>query len=186
MEIIENGFWDYVKRWREIFRSERALHWDNDWLENEYCPDCRFCCGPQDSATPFPMALLPSQTGPDNVLNFHMLDNATAYLGKDGCLSDTAIGCRLAACQKPLACGLFPIVLVNGGLWLYQNCPAVVFTPLVRFMDMAQKAVPLLLRLPVAELRHISIWLNPDVLARSYIDLRVRLFDMDGKKAVLE
>lgn len=186
MQKADKGFWDYVDRWRGIFREERAVRWEKNWLENDYCCDCRFCCGPQDSATPFPMALLPHQIAPENADNFHMLDASTAFLGKDGCLSDTPRGCRLALDQKPIACGLFPVVLVNGGLYLYQNCPAVVFTPLVRFLDIAKKAAATLLELPLEDLRHVSIWLNEDSLARSYIDLRIRLFGHTCKKAVLE
>lgn len=183
METTINGFWDYVERWRAIFKDKRAVRWGKNWLENDYCRDCRFCCGPQDSAAPFPMALLPSQIAPGNAENFHMLDNSTAYLGKNGCRSATVHGCRLTPRQKPVACGLFPIVLVNGGLYLYQNCPAVVFTPLVQFLDIAKKAVKMLLQLPSEDLAHVSIWLNDDVLASSYLDLRIRLLDHNGNKA---
>lgn len=185
MEKVNNGFWDYVEKWRQNFKEERHVRWEQNWIENDYCKDCRFCCGPQDSAIPFPMALLPHQLAPDNIKNFHMLDNSTAYLAERGCLSDTDTGCRLSLAKKPTACGLFPVVLVNGGLYLYQNCPAVVFSPLVRYLDLAREVAVMLLKFSYEDLQHLSIWLNADVLARSYIDLHIRIFDVHGKKPEL-
>lgn len=186
MQVIANGFWDYARRWRESFQQERKLHWEQSWLENAYCADCRFCCGPQDSAVPFPMPLLSRQLRPELNKDFYLLDAATPYLGQAGCKADTAQGCRLELAQKPVACGLFPIVLVNGGLYLYQNCPAVIHTPLARFLEFAQKAAALLMQLDEIELRHLSLWLTADILAKSYIDLRVKIFSALGKELVYE
>lgn len=185
VKIIDKGFWDYVEQWRGQFTDERKIRWENNWLENDYCAQCRFCCGPQDSALPFPMGLSPSQAGDNAAVKFHLLDGRTACLLQSGCKSDGPHGCRLTLPEKPLACGLFPIVLANGGLWLYQNCPAVVFTPLIRFLDIARKVAVLLSELPLEELRHISLWLTADKLATSYIDLRIKIFDAKEKQIVL-
>ena len=186
MEKIENGFWDYVERWRKDFPDERKMRWENNWLENDYCAVCHFCCGPQDSSLPFPMGLLPRQCSPDAVKNFHLLDSYTACLLDSGCKSDSSHGCTLTLEEKPLACGLFPIVLANGGLWLYQHCPAVVFTPLIRFLDIARKVAALLNELTLEDLRHISLWFTAEKLASSYIDLRITIFDATGKKLILK
>lgn len=181
----KNGFWDYVERWRKTFDGQSGtISWNKNWLENSWCGKCRFCCGPQDSDYPFPMALLPGQTGPATPNDFHLLDASTACLAKEGCKSDGPCGCRLPLEKKPIACGLFPIVLVNGCLYLYQNCPAVVFTPLAGFMEIAQKAADMLIGLPFDDLRHLSIWLCCDALAKSYIDLHIRIFSWHGKKLV--
>lgn len=184
MEIIDKGFWDYVQRWREVFPDERELRWVNGWLENDYCRDCRFCCGPQDSAMPFPMALSPAQAKNNAADRFHLLDCRTACLIQSGCKSSGPHGCRLSLAEKPIACGLFPIVLANGGLYLYQNCPAVVMTPLIRFMDIANEAAQMLAQLTKEELRHISLWPTAEKLAVSYIDLHISIFDARGKKTL--
>lgn len=186
METIKNGFWDYANRWSEKYGSPCSLDWDKYWIRNEYCPDCRYCCGPQDSDYPFPMPLLARQERPGLERDFHLLDSLTPYLGATGCRSCTESGCRLETGQKPLACGFFPIVLVNGSLYLYQNCPSVLFTPLVRFMELAREVAALLIEMDLSELRRLSLWLTVDVLSRSYIDLRIRLFDAHGKKLVFE
>lgn len=186
MEKTERGFWAYVDKWRHACRSERIVQWDGTWLRNDYCADCRYCCGKQDSPVPFPMPLLPRQTGAQNDAQFHMQDCHTAYLAQSGCLSDGPRGCKLTASQKPVACGLFPITLVNGGLYLYQNCPAAVFSPLANFLDIARQAAAALEELPYEELLRLSLWFLPEQLAKSYIDLRIKLFTASGKKTVLE
>lgn len=186
MEKISKGFWDYVDRWREQDSAKKAVTWDKNWIANDYCKDCRYCCGPQDSAYPFPMSLLPEQIDANTAENFYLLDRRTACLGAAGCKSDTPQGCRLPLAKKPIACGLFPIVLVNGRLYLYKNCPAVVFSPLVRFMDLGLKAANMLIGYSLDDLFHLSLWLNCDTLARSYIDLRIKIFDQSGKGIVLD
>lgn len=180
----KNGFWDYTTRWEKIFREARDLRWEGNWIENGYCSDCRFCCGKQDSDTPFPMPLLPKQDRPGLEKDFHLLDSLTPYLARAGCRSDTDQGCRLPIDQKPIACGLFPVVLVNGGLYLYQNCPSVIFNPLIRFMELAKRAAEMLVQLELADLRRLSLWLTPEALSRSYINLRITLFDQHGKELV--
>ena len=84
-----------------------------------------------------------------------------------------------------MACGLFPLVLVNGGLYLYKTCPAVLFSPLIRFADLGLEAARYLVGFSLEELRHISLTLPCETLARDYIDLRISLFDADGKTEML-
>lgn len=185
MHKMPRGFWHYVDRWREIFPRKRRLSWRDNRLQNGYCRDCRYCCGPQDSLVPFPMALLPSQIRPDLNKDFYLLDSDTAYIGSQGCKSDTPHGCRLSLAQRPVACGLFPLVLVNGSIYLYKTCPAVLFTPLVRFADLGLEAARFLLGFNLTELRHISLDLPCETLAQNYIDLRISIFDANGKTEIL-
>lgn len=185
MERIADGFWDYVEKWEKEFPAPRSIWWNKNWIENDYCADCRFCCGPQDSDTPFPMPLLPRQLNGREQENFYLLDASTPYLARKGCKADTPHGCRLKLEEKPVACGLFPIVLVNGSLWLYQNCPAVLFSPLVEFLRLGRTAAEWLQQFSWAELRHLSLWLTDTILARNYIDLRIQIFDEKRKKLIL-
>lgn len=185
MDMRKDGFWDYAGRWHGLFSEEKKLQWEGNWLENEFCSSCRFCCGHQDSDVPFPMPLQPAQSGRKAADKFHLLDFHTAYLARAGCKSDSINGCRLKAFEKPIACGLFPVVFANGHLYLYQNCPAVICTPLIRFMEFAKKAAEMLYQLSESELWHLSICLPLDTIARAYIDLRICLIDQQGKKSLI-
>lgn len=171
----KDKFWDYYTKWLPLFKETSALIWEQNWIQNSLCKDCRYCCGPQGSDAPFPMGLLARQIGPDNSNNFYMLDSKTAYIGALGCKSDTSAGCRLNAWQKPVACGLFPIVLVNGSLYLYQMCPAVLSKPLSVFLDLAQKAARMLAQFDKEDLENISISLSCDELQKKYINLHITI-----------
>ena len=46
---MSKGFWDYLSHWQKVFPRRRAVSWREGWLQNGYCRDCRYCCGPQDS-----------------------------------------------------------------------------------------------------------------------------------------
>lgn len=61
---MSKGFWDYLSHWQKVFPRRRAVNWREGWLQNGYCRDCRYCCGPQDSNELFPMGLLPSSCAP--------------------------------------------------------------------------------------------------------------------------
>lgn len=185
MREKENGFWQYYGKWRGSFPEKREVIWRDNWLDNSYCGDCRYCCGPQGDDEPFPMALLPRQIRADLDKDFYLLDASTAYIGAEGCKSETPRGCRLTTTQKPVACGLFPIVLANGALYLYQRCPAAIFTPLVYFLEIAKKAAERLNDLTIDELRHLSLKLPLETLVEKYIDLHARVFDATGKNPLL-
>lgn len=177
-----DGFWDYVNKWTPLYKTPLTVAWDKTWIKNDYCESCRFCCGKQDSNHPFPMPLLPDQARPDLDEDFHLLDSLTPYLAAAGCRACATNGCRLSKEQKPIACRLFPIVIVNGGLYLYQNCPSVLFTPLIQFLELAKSAAEMLDKLDLSSLRRLSLWLTAEILAANYIDLKIRLFDEHGKK----
>lgn len=184
INIIEGGLWKRIERW-DLGKSASIL-WEKNWLKNGWCADCRYCCGPQGSDAPFPMALLPSQTGPDNERDFYMLAPGVAAIGAKGCKSDTDHGCRLPLEKKPVACGLFPLVLANGRLYLYQNCPASLAIPLYEFMAAAREAAKMLDQFSLKALRHLSIELTDKVLAEKYINMHVLLFDENGKRLELD
>lgn len=177
---MNKGFWHYLELWRERFPRRRPLHWRGDWLQNGYCRDCRYCCGPQDSNTPFPMALLPSQLHANLEDDFYLLNADTAYLDARGCKADTDHGCRLPHAQRPVACGLFPLVLANGSLYLYKTCPAVIFTPLERLAALGLEAGRWLTGFSLENLRHISLDMGEQTLAERYISLSIGIFDENG------
>lgn len=186
MEIKENGFWSYLDKWQSLAANGQPLEWTGSWLKNSWCASCRFCCGPQDSPEPFPMALLPAQLHADLERDFYLLDHDTAYIGAKGCKANSSHGCRLQREEKPLACGLFPIVLANGRLYLYQTCPASIFLPLAHFCNIAKDVAIMLDKYSLDDLRHISINLSADVLAAKYVDLHISIFDSNGKKLVFD
>lgn len=181
MKGDEKGMWHYFDKWRNINRDRDPLRWRGMRLDNAWCEDCKFCCGKQDSAEPFPMALLPDQIGPDTGDNFHMLNENTAGLGAEGCKALGTAGCALPVEKRPPACGFFPIVLVNGGLYLYQVCPSAMFLPLERFYMLAREVAAYLEKFSLSDLKHISISLPDETLAKKYINLHIRIFDESGK-----
>lgn len=179
-QTMQNGFWDNIEKWRKLPAAQ--LDWRDGWLQNGYCAACQLCCGPQGkNDPPFPMPLLPSQVDAETPENFYLLDENTPYIGAKGCKSATSAGCRLPLEKKPIACGLFPLVLINGKLYLYQNCPAVLFTPLLRFLEFAEEAAKNLHKYSLTELERLSISLPCEIIAAKYIDLYITIFDSAGK-----
>ena len=138
---MQKSSWHYWQQWRQRFPLQRDVHFDQGILSNEYCRDCRYCCGPQDCATPFPMKLLPSQQHAHLDRDFFLLAPDTACLDDRGCKSCGPEGCLLPRQRRPVACSLFPLVLLETGLYLYKICPAVLFLPLDRWLIMAREAV---------------------------------------------
>ena len=165
----------YLQLWRKRFSQPRAVRWHDGWLENDYCPDCRYCCGPQDSPEPYPMALLPEQLRPQNCEDFYMADSHTAYLDQRGCKACGSSGCRLERRWRPLACGLFPIVPASNGLYLYKTCPAVLLLPLALWLDLGLAVARHLQTLSPKSRQHISLCLTPEKLADSFISLHTAL-----------
>ena len=182
----EKGLWHYFEKWQKLSHGRDPLKWLGSRMENAWCAECGFCCGKQDNPEPFPMALLPSQIGPETPNDFHMLSPDTAGLGAEGCKSLGSRGCRLPHAKRPVACGLFPIVLANGGLHLYQICPAAMFLPLAHFYKLAKETAEYLDGFSLEELRHLSISLSDRTLMDKYINLHARLFDGEGKKLLFE
>ena len=176
----DDRFWKYLEKWRKDCADPKPVVWKDGWLDNGYCASCRYCCGPQGDDEPFPMALLPGQISARTPSDFYMLNKNTACLGKMGCKSETPAGCRLPRELRPVACGLFPLVLANGRLYLYKTCPAVMFNQLATFADIASSAAQWLSTFDEKELRHISLNLPENVLARDYIDLGIGIFDPEN------
>ncbi len=121
---MQKSSWYYWQQWRQRFPLQRDVHFDQGILSNDYCRDCRYCCGPQDCATPFPMKLLPSQQHAHLDRDFFLLAPDTACLDDRGCKSCGPEGCRLPRQRRPVACSLFPLVLLERGLYLYKICPS--------------------------------------------------------------
>ena len=170
---MDKDFSYYESLWRKQFPAARKVALEDGVLINEYCPDCRFCCGPQEEAEPFPMALLDSQISARTPDDFYLLDAHTAALDRRGCRALTPAGCRLERRIRPVACNLFPIVLVNGRLYLYKVCPASMFLPEESFRKMAAEIGRMLNELPASDVQRISISRKPSDLAAKYLDLDI-------------
>jgi Fe-S-cluster containining protein len=170
---MRRDFQYYLSLWRRRFPRRRALLWRDSWLQNGYCRDCRYCCGPQDNSEPFPMALLPRQMRPGLGEDFYLLAEDVAYIADRGCKANDGHGCRLVREKRPVACCLFPLVLANGGLYLYKTCPAVIFTPLADLFDAGRSAATWLANFSPAELSHISLNLQAQTLRERYIYLDI-------------
>ena len=119
------------------------------------------------------MALLPGQLRPDLDEDFYLLADDMAYIADRGCKAQGGRGCRLTRERRPVACCLFPLVLANGGLYLYKTCPAVVFTPLAYLSGAGHSAAAWLANFSPAELRHIALNLPAQTLAERYIYLDI-------------
>ncbi len=163
----------YKSLWKKRFPSPRTVTFADGVLVNEYCPDCRFCCGPQKEEKPFPMALLDSQISDQTPDNFYLLDKHTAALDRRGCKALTPSGCRLERKLRPVACNIFPIVLVNSRLYLYKVCPASLFLPKELFREIAVKVGRMLNGLSAHDVQRISITGDPSDLASKYEDLGI-------------
>ena len=174
---MSKGFWEYLAHWQKMFPRRRTVSWRNGWLQNGYCRDCRYCCGPQDFDEPFPMGLLPDQLRPGLANDFFLLTKDTAFMDGRGCRSCTSQGCRLPRPDRPVACGLFPFVLTAGELYLYQIGPASMFTPLAHMAEMGREAAAWLAKFSQREQEHIALNLPADVLTDRYIKLHISVYN---------
>lgn len=166
----------YYAMWSRMFPSPRAVSFDGAVFRNAYCPDCRFCCAPQaEGDKPFPMALLDRQISQSTEDDFYMLDSHTACLDQRGCKALTDRGCRLDNAKRPVACNLFPYVLIEGRLYLYLICPASMLQDEAQLHAIGQRVFVWLKSLPKEETDRISISISPDVLAVRYLDLGLDL-----------
>ena len=94
-----------------------------------------------------------------------------------GCRSCTSQGCRLPRPERPVACGLFPFVLNAGELYLYQICPASMFTPLAQMAELGREAAAWLANFSQREQEHIALNLPADVLTDRYIKLHISVYN---------
>ena len=122
------------------------------------------------------MALLPGQLRPGMAEDFYLLNADTAYMDARGCRACTAHGCRLPRPQRPVACGLFPLVLNAGGMYVYKTCPAALFTPLSELADLGRQAARWLQGFPLKDLEHIALHLPATALAERYISLSLPVY----------
>ncbi len=164
----------YHDLWSRTFASPLPVSFDGEVVRNAYCPRCRYCCGPQaEGDAPFPMALLDWHVSPRTPEDFYLLDGRTACLDQRGCRALTPTGGRLDNSLRPVACNLFPYVLVDRRLWLYLICPASMLTPRDSLRAMGREVHAWLDGLPAADVERISIGVAPAALAARYLDLEM-------------
>ncbi len=180
---MTTNFDKYIWELQTKFSDPPSITWGKGWLKNSYCPQCRYCCGPQENSDPFPMALLPHQIHPGIEEDFFMMNANTAFMDGRGCKSSTAYGCRLPRVLRPIACNIFPLVIVDGAMYLYAVCPSVLFLPLQQWHSIARQAAAWLGNFEEKDLRHISISLPHDTLIDRYIFMHVTLFGQQEAEA---
>ena len=166
--------------WQKFKWTNPVIKWQGEWLENGFCYECRLCCGPQPGDKPFPMALLPEQIYPGIEETFYMYDETHASLDQRGCKALGAQGCSVSRDRRPPVCGLFPIVLTAGRLYLYTVCPAAILLPLSLWFSIGQKAKVWLQQLPLSGCKHLDIDVPIKVLVDRYIDLHLPVWDKYG------
>ena len=71
-------------------------------------------------------------------------------------------------------------MLINGNLYVYKTCPAILFTPLAQLAPLGLEAARWLTSFSHEELRHLSLDMSPSVLAEKYISLGIQVFDENG------
>jgi Fe-S-cluster containining protein len=119
------------------------------------------------------MALLPRQMRPGLEQDFYLLTDNVACLDGRGCKACGSRGCRLKRENRPVACGLFPLVLANRGLYLYKTCPSAIFVPLAEWTAIGSAAAHWLAGFSRMELSHIALTLPAWKLAKNYIALEI-------------
>ncbi|MCR5813067.1 MAG: hypothetical protein K6G15_01050 [Desulfovibrio sp.] len=173
---MKKALLEQLREWAETPFSNPTVRFEDTYLDNGFCVDCRLCCGPQPGDDPYPMALLDSQLGPKNAEDFYLLDAHTACLDERGCKALGTSGCTLPRHRRPVACGLFPLVLQDGALYLYRICPASLLIPMVNWLALGQKALAYLAKLPLKDQKRLSIHLPESVLLERYSPLYLNLF----------
>lgn len=162
--------------WQKVQWVKPTVAWAAGYLENGFCPQCQLCCGPQPGDEPFPMALLPSQIHPDIEQVFYMYDENHASLDARGCKALGPRGCLEPRENRPPACGLFPLVMSSGHLYLYAVCPASLMIPLGTWFNLGQEAQVWLKQFPLNILQHLDITLPDDITKDRYIDLHLQIW----------
>lgn len=162
--------------WKKQTWSQPTVSWQDGFIANGFCPECRLCCGPQIGDKPFPMALLPEQLHARISEDFYMYDASHASLDERGCKALSAKGCNLPRSRRPPACGIFPIVLTYGSLFLYTLCPASLLMPLSTWLDLSYKVRDWLRTFPLEIQEHINIKVEGNFLLQRYVNLHVQVF----------
>lgn len=80
-----------------------------------------------------------------------------------------------ATAATPCGLHLFPLVLLERGLYLYKICPAVLFLPLDRWFVMAREAMAWLARLAPQDLERLAIHIPDTSVQERFIDLELPL-----------
>ena len=173
---MKKALLEQLREWSVQTFKTPYVRFEKHFLDNGFCGECRLCCGPQPGDEPYPMALLDSQLSTKTRETFYLLDAKTACLDERGCKALGATGCTLKREERPPACGLFPLVLMDGSLYLYRICPASLFIPMVTWLDLGQKALNWLASLPLTDQRRIAIHLPEHLLLERYSPLYLRLF----------
>lgn len=169
----------YLRLWRRLFPEPRRVAFAAGSLVNEYCPACGFCCGPQEEELPFPLPLLDAQISDRTPEDFYLLDPRTACLDRRGCKALGAEGCRLPRSLRPVACNIFPVVLVGEELYLYRICPAVMLTPEATMPAIARQVRDYLNGFSHSELEHLAIRRPAEDLAAKYRALGLPVWGRD-------
>ena len=169
--------YDQWRLWESVKWTNPTVSWRSGWIENGFCPECRLCCGPQPGDEPFPMALLPKQIYPGIEKVFYMYDSTHASLDERGCKALGERGCMEVRENRPPACGLFPIVLGSGQLYLYTVCPASIFLPISLWFNLGQKVKDWLLKFSISDLKHLNIDIPESVLTDRYVDLHLKILE---------
>ena len=173
---VETGAADPLGQGRGNAPARMAVHVRDGVLYNDFCRDCRFCCGPQPAADkPFPMKLLDSQLESMERSRFYWLNTHTACLDSRGCPSLGEGGCLLERADRPVACNIFPFVVINGRLFLYLHCPLSAALAPAQKKSLARALARRLRLMPAVDLSRISLRRNPRKLKRAYEDLHLPL-----------
>ncbi len=162
------------KKWKTLFKKTRKVDVQSGVLTNEYCRDCLLCCGPQPEGDgAFPMKLLDRQIRGNEEDVFYMADKQTAVLDHRGCKALGDKGCVLPRPSRPVACNIFPFVLINRKLFLYAPCPLSGLLPMREIKRLAEKVRIWLEVQPESDIRRLSLYAGPGKLEKKYIDLNM-------------
>ncbi len=160
--------------WKRQFPQRRNVEVKEGILFNDYCPDCLLCCGPQPAGDEvFPMKLLDRQICGREEDCFYMQDRHTAILDHRGCKALGEKGCRLERTARPMACNIFPFVVINRRLYLYNPCPLSVLLPQSEVYSLAEEVRHWLSVYSESDIRRISLYRDPRTLMEKYADLNM-------------
>ncbi len=163
--------------WKKNFKKKKKVEVRSGTLINEYCPDCLMCCGPQpEEDGAFPMKLLERQMCGREEDVFYMMDKDTAVLDHRGCKALGDKGCVLPRSARPVACNIFPFVVINRRLFLYVPCPLTVLLPEAELQRLAEEVRIWLEVQPEHDIRRISLYGTPCLQTNKYRDLNMPVY----------